>query len=215
MSPRSATRLAWGSCVLSGLLLLAAAVLLGLNSFRLDLFYGWEPAVGVAFPIVGSLIASRRPDNRLGWVMCAIGLAVGVEILLSEYVAWSVSAGRQGAPAVGWLAWVSEWLWVPPFGVVLTQFLLLFPDGRLPSSRWRAVVVVGLSGIGALTVYVALTPGPLVDFPGLSNPVDGPGPAAVRAVAGVGAVLVPGAALAGLGLPWCASVEPEASSASS
>ena len=196
MSPRSTRRLAWGCCALSGLFLLGAAVLIGLNSFRLDQFYGWEPALGVSFPIFGALVAVRRPDNRVGWLMCAIGLVVAAEMLIGEYVAWSVSSGRTGTPGLVWVAWVNEWLWVPPFTLVLTVVLQLFPDGRPLSARWRYVLAASVLSVASLTVSIALHPGPLVDFPAFPNPVVGP--AILRVVAGVGGAVVAVCALAGM-----------------
>ncbi|GAC1331706.1 MAG: hypothetical protein NVSMB13_20090 [Mycobacteriales bacterium] len=196
VSPRLARRLAWGSCSLSGLCVVGAIVFIGLNSFRLDQFYGWEPALGVAFPLVGALVASRRPDNRVGWLMCAIGLVVAAEMLIGEYTAWCLSTGRSGTPGLVWVAWVNEWLWVPPFTSVLTLVLLLFPDGRLPSPRWRPVVAVAAVGICGLSVSVALHPGPLVDFPVFANPIIGP--AVLRTASGAAGAAVAVSALAGI-----------------
>ncbi|MDQ6650066.1 MAG: hypothetical protein M3Z02_08130 [Actinomycetota bacterium] len=196
MNPRSARRLAWGTCALSGLFVVGAVVFLGLNSFRLEQFYGWEPALGVAFPIFGALVASRRPENRVGWLMCAIGLVVAAEMLVGEYTAWCLSSGRSGTPGLVWVAWVNEWLWVPPFTSVLTLVLLLFPDGRPPSPRWRPAVAVAAVGICGLSVSVALHPGPLVDFPVFANPVTGP--AVVRTAAGAAGAAVAISALAGI-----------------
>jgi hypothetical protein len=58
-----------------------------------------------------------------------------------------------GGPAAAWLAWPGVWLWIPPLGLMGTQVLLRFPDGALPSRRWRwfsrlSIVPIALAAIG-------------------------------------------------------------------
>src|SRR5690348_14577 len=72
-------------------------------------------------------------------------------------------------------AWVAHWVWVAVFAL-LGLVLLRLPDGRLPSPRWRAVLVALAVGALALTVSVAFAPGPLDDvYGGRPNPVAIPG----------------------------------------
>ncbi|MDQ6648644.1 MAG: hypothetical protein M3Z02_00755, partial [Actinomycetota bacterium] len=156
-------------------MLVATGVLfLALNSFRLDV--GSEPAAGLAFPIVGALIMSRRPGNRVGWLVSGIGVLLGAELAAAQYAAWGTAAARVPPPGVVWAAWATEWLWIPPMGVVLTLLLLVFPTGRLPSRRWVPVGWSALLGIGCLSAAAALQPGPLGDFQGLRNPLNPSGP---------------------------------------
>jgi signal transduction histidine kinase len=63
--------------------------------------------------------------------------------------------------------WVSNWLWVPAYLIVPTVFLLIFPDGRLPSRRWRPAMAAALAGIAASTLDWALRPVTYVDVAGL------------------------------------------------
>ncbi|MDQ6873650.1 MAG: hypothetical protein M3042_01100 [Actinomycetota bacterium] len=184
------SRLAWGSCLASACLVVLAAIFLGLDSFRTSLFYGWEEALGITFPLLGALIAARRPENRIGWLMCAIGLMVAVNLAVGEYTAWALGS-RLHPPAVQWVGWINEWVWIPPFGAVLTLLLLLFPDGRLLSARWRVVAIAAIPAILTVALGQALRPGRLADFPTLTNPVTGSGsPALSEALSLAGGVVL-------------------------
>ncbi len=88
---------------------------------------------------VGWLLASRLPQNPLGWMLLFIAgcfAVAGPAYFLGDWLADS-----HPAPA-SWLLWYAGgddtgWIWLPPIGLLFTQVLLRFPDGRLPSSRWR------------------------------------------------------------------------------
>jgi hypothetical protein len=86
---------------------------------------------------------------------------------------------------------LTQWIWVPPVGLLGIYLILLFPDGRLSSRRWRPLV--WLSGAVMVLVSVALTiiPGPLPDHPGVRNPFGLEGhPMQAQALPGV-VVLLP------------------------
>ncbi|MGH3087076.1 MAG: histidine kinase, partial [Rubrobacteraceae bacterium] len=90
-------------------------------------------AAAFAFSMVGVLIASRRPENPVGWLFGAVGLLYAVTVFSGEYGAYALDTGLPGGVVAFWLA---SWLWLPGANVILFSFLL-FPDGRLPSRRWR------------------------------------------------------------------------------
>jgi len=64
-----------------------------------------------------------------------------------------------------------QWTWVPPVGLLGIYMILLFPDGRLPSRRWRPFAWFSGAVIVLASVAVTLSPGPLEGHPGVSNPV--------------------------------------------
>jgi signal transduction histidine kinase len=93
----------------------------------------------LAIGVVGLAIARRNPENALGWVYLGVWVAVGVVFALgSEYGYWATIT-HPGAPGGTFAIWITNWSWVPIFGVLLTWTFLIFPDGHLPSPRWRPV----------------------------------------------------------------------------
>jgi hypothetical protein len=98
----------------------------------------------VGIPVVGALIASRLPANPLGWIWCAIGVAYGLSVVARPLVL-SVEGPL-------WVANTLEgWGFVSLVGLFAFVFLL-FPDGRLPSPRWRWVA----RAAGAITVLLLI-----------------------------------------------------------
>jgi hypothetical protein len=158
MSQRGAARLAVALTAVSTALLLVAGLLLllnrdlGLSALSPHLF------VVPGFAVVGLVLALRRPGHAIGWLFIAIGLVAAVAAFAFEYAAYAYATVPGSLPAAAWLAWVAYWTWllnVP----ALAALLLLFPDGRLPSRRWRVVPwLLGLS-FGGVTVWTMLQPG--------------------------------------------------------
>lgn len=109
----------------------------------------------IGFPLVGAVLVSRRPDNRVGWLLLAIGLGIGVGQLTQGYAAVAdVSPGTGGGPLVLWAVW-----WVADvvgftvaFGVI-PLLLLCFPDGRPTgrADRWLVRIITVLLVLCALS----------------------------------------------------------------
>ena len=121
------------------------------------------------FPIVGLMIALRRPENAIGWLLLAIGFAWFFGEALTGYGAYGVTV--RPLPAAEWALAFSNMVWVPPIGLMGTFTLLLFPDGHLPSPRWRWFA--WLSGVVLVVSSIAILVGSstLADsgFPNLPN----------------------------------------------
>ena len=121
------------------------------------------------FPLVGAMIASRRPRNPIGWLCLTIGLLWTFSGLLDYYDVYSIaSPGSLPFPLT--IAWVNNWLWVPSVGLMGTYVFLLFPDGRLPSRRWRPLAWICGVVIVSVSIGVAFGPGPLQGLGGVQNP---------------------------------------------
>jgi hypothetical protein len=154
------------ACVAGGVLLalFAAAVpLSGLARQSLNAGGGSVPVwVSAAFAAVGWVLAFRRPANPLGWIM----LGGAFFFALSEDASYYTVADyglRHGDLPLGAVALLAQPGWAP--GIVLLGLLVLvFPDGRLPSSRWRWLVAV-YAAVGALwmTGAIVITVGALAD----------------------------------------------------
>ncbi len=149
-------------------------------------FYG---LYAVGFGGVGDLLTWRRPGHPVGWVFAAAGLLAAVNFATFEY-GLAASAGHR-LPGAGYVGWVELWIWVPFVTLVTMYLFLLFPDGRLPSPRWRLVGWLGGAFAVIAAAGVAFTLGSdRPNLPALRNPF-GVAPAAVP----LGAA---GAGLAGL-----------------
>jgi signal transduction histidine kinase len=166
MPMRDATlrRLAWTVFALEVLGFATNAFLVVTNDGRTDFFFG---AILFVFPIVGIIVLSRRPRTTLGWLMLSMGAVAALP--LEGYAAYAFTHGLPG-PTVA-LAFTNPG-WVPFIG--LSGFLLLlFPDGHVPSPRWRWFAWMCGVGLAVLFVVILLSPGPLDDtlYGDIENPL--------------------------------------------
>jgi hypothetical protein len=170
MSARTAAVLAW---TLGGVAVALTAIAIGLTAVAGTIGLGWGDLIVVmvlVFCAVGILIARRHPRNPIGWIFCASAVAIGLGGLASSYADYGqVEAGSASslAEAAAGYATVS---WIPVVLVPAAYLPLLFPDGRVPSRRWRLVAWWAALGIAGSFVTAGTKPGALEDFPGLANP---------------------------------------------
>jgi two-component system NarL family sensor kinase len=131
----------------------------------------WEEAVvrTLVFSAVGTLLATRRPANPIGWLFIAVGLLNALQLLFGEYAYTSLVLGPERLPYGATAAWLS-FLLQSTAAFLLFFVLLLFPTGRLLSSRWRIVAWAGVCAASVGITSSALVPGPLEP----SSPFDNP-----------------------------------------
>lgn len=131
---------------------------------------------GVLFPVVGALIVTRAPRHPLGWLFCLSGVASGVTLAAYAYAQQGLVTSPGSLPGALAAGWVSNWVWVCGLTPLVTFGVLLFPDGRLPSRRWRPAAALA-GGAVALPVFsTAFAPGPLINHPVRDNPLGLPVP---------------------------------------
>src|SRR5918998_3003457 len=125
----------------------------------------------VGFSTVGAVIASRSsPKNPIGWLFCAIGLSFGVDHFSAEYAIYTLQA-QPGALIGGEAAaWILSWAWILAVGLIVF-LVLLFPDGRLPSRRWRWFAWLSLLLTFTGAVWGAFTPGAILSLGQINNPL--------------------------------------------
>jgi len=162
--------LAWGLAA-SAVLLMSAGETVALASASGadsgDLFI-W--AIALVFSGVGALIASRHPGNAIGWLFLGSGVSAGVAAVTGSYADYWVEA-RDGPALLGKTAALyGDLSWIPWILVPSTFLVLLFPDGRLLSRRWRPVAWCAVAAIGGSFVAGVLHAGPMEDRPQLTNP---------------------------------------------
>jgi hypothetical protein len=139
------------------------------------LYYGPVDAVFflatvLTFSVVGAMIASRQPRNAIGWIFCGVGLVMGINSLAGGYAEYRLSGGSAPGSLAETAAWFASWSWTILVYAPTSFLLLLFPDGRLPSPRWRPVAWCAALGLIGFLAGAALQTGPLGDFPRIVNP---------------------------------------------
>jgi hypothetical protein len=134
----------------------------------------------VAFTTVGAVVGSRRPENPIGWLFCAIGVFAAIVLLSSEYAAYTLLAQPDSLPGGLAMVWIRAWVWVPYVGLFVLLFLV-FPEGWPQSRalRWFTSLVLFVIAYG--TILAAFSPGP-IDAIGAA--VDNP--LGMKALRGVG-----------------------------
>jgi hypothetical protein len=202
MQPRTRTALAWllfgasFACLAAGLVIALAVVR------PLTLAVLAEGALGallyLGFALIGLVLTLRLPANPIGWLCAASGLVWSLGVPGEAWASWLVATGRPLPLAAKLHLAVGEPLWAPAIALGVTLPLLLFPDGRLRSPRWRLAVAASVAG-GVLSMVAAFEPGPLVSTP-VDNPLGLAGaPGVVASVlAGVGGFLHVGSLAAAL-----------------
>jgi hypothetical protein len=136
--------LRWATCCVAvvSVVLLAGAIALSYLDRHLAAASGWdfssvfEEATFIAVPAVGFVLASRRPRNRVGWIILGAGLVLGLGFFCQRYGQHGLVAAPGSLPAARAAAWFVNVAWqIPAAGLVFV--LLVFPTGRLRSRRWR------------------------------------------------------------------------------
>jgi hypothetical protein len=126
-----------------------------------------------SFSLVGFLLARRRPGNAIGWLLMGVGLCWGVRgFLFDSYLVWTTIVRPESLPGAAVVGALSFPLWGPAVGLMGTLLILLFPDGRVPSTRWRPLAWISGSCVIALYLTDLFMPGPVQQAPvaDLQNP---------------------------------------------
>jgi uncharacterized membrane protein YiaA len=177
MSQRATTWIAWSVWAMS-VMLFAFTWLLNIlipplpwleETPLLNVLYA---VLVLTYQTVGALVASRRPENPIGWIFLGTGLVAnafqGFALTYANYSLWV----RDGSmPGTEYMAWFSYWIALPFVALATVSLLLLFPTGSLPSRKWRVVVWMAVCGTAMLCLWDASIPGPLTTHRSIDNPV--------------------------------------------
>lgn len=99
--------------------------------------------VAIGCLIMGALVAGAAPGRRVGGLLLAAGVVACVAVVALSWSRWLP------------LAWLGQWSWWPPYALVFLA-LLVFPDGRLPSRRWRVVAAAIAVGTAVATAALGI-----------------------------------------------------------
>jgi hypothetical protein len=186
-STRAASWLAWALWTLALMSFVVMGVFRLLNSSTptaaprnpLVLDFGYW-LLFVSFATVGALVASRWPKNAIGWIFCWLGLSFSLGTASEEYALYALVTDAGSLPGAQGMVWLTAWFGGPIVFALFALVFLLFPNGRLPSRRWRPVVWLELVAIVCLVAF-AFEPGRLgnLGLVRVSNPVGMRGAAAL------------------------------------
>src|SRR5215212_3651383 len=178
MSRRTAAWLAWSVCAVCVALIVFALSLdfftpdslassdfadsLTSSGFVLLLRAGPAFAVltgmlSLVFPAVGAIIASRLPTNPIGWIFCGVGLLYATQRFTQAYADYALLVNF-AFPGGEYMAWFSRLVDVTGLVLAGVFVMLLFPDGSLPSRRWRIVAWTAVCGVLLTALYAAFYP---------------------------------------------------------
>jgi hypothetical protein len=168
-SSASTARLAWIALACILVLTIGSQVLAAATGSGID-----PSAFAVlAFPGVGALIASSRPHNAIGWIMLAIGVVVGLSVILDSYAYFALTTRAGDLLGGSFALALTAHTWIPIIGISGTFLILLFPDGRLPTPRWRPWAY--FCALAMVVCYVVLTTFPTsfgdAGYPEIENPL--------------------------------------------
>jgi hypothetical protein len=192
-------RIAWGLWA-GTVALIPVAVVLGILTLDVTLPEGREDflplviamcAQGFVFATTGAAVASRRPQNPIGWIFCGMGFCLALVAAAYGYGDYGIYGGAD-VPFPEYAGWLTSWLFILPVFIAPCFTLFLFPDGRPPSPRWRPVVWVLAVGATGAIFWSALERGNLVSYPDTANPLDVGGTAGdiVQALNDVGEIVL-------------------------
>jgi hypothetical protein len=171
-SQRLASWLAWAVCALSLTLTALDFLFVTMNvSLKTPAYVFWPELTSLAmgYSVIGAIIASRLPNHPIGWLCCAIGLIAAVDHFAGEYSLYALVAQPHLLPGGRAMLWLQGWFWMLFIGLIVF-LLLLFPTGRLPSSRWRPFAWVSVAMISGAVIWSSVI-SPDVGFNAPPSPV--------------------------------------------
>jgi hypothetical protein len=147
--------LAWAVCALSLTVTALNFLLIALNvSSNTPAYVFWPEltSIAVGYSVIGAIIASRLPNHPIGWICCAIGLIAAIDHFGGEYAVYALLAQPHALAGGEAMLWLQSWFWMLFVGLIVF-LLLLFPTGRLPSSRWRPFAWVSVAVISGGVIW--------------------------------------------------------------
>jgi signal transduction histidine kinase len=140
---RAAIRTGWALAALSSTLVVAALGLdLSTGSYRQLLYL----VISGALVLMGVLLTTRTPEQPIAWGFAATALLWTIGAFAYAYAVQGLVEDPGSLPGATAAAWLDNWSWLPILVLPMSLLLLVAPDGRLRSPRWRAVVVAVVSG---------------------------------------------------------------------
>jgi putative oligomerization/nucleic acid binding protein len=139
---------------------------------RVEILDLWVVIALAASSVVGALIISRHPRHPIGWMFCAAPLFFGASFITRQYAILALVVAPGTLPFGQAMAWFGFWLEIPAIALFVLFLPLLFPDGHLPSPRWRPVAFVAAAAVGITVLIMMVAPNTYAPFyPSIRNPI--------------------------------------------
>src|SRR5450755_645534 len=140
---RLLTVLPWAAVLAESSLVAAALTLAALNQVTIQAslseFFVVAVSAALSFGVVGPVIALKRPDLRIGWLLCAVAVATSIPPFTAQYARYAVVTHPGVLPAGRLAAWLTVWDWPVGYTLVLVGVALFFPDVPTLDRRERLV----------------------------------------------------------------------------
>jgi hypothetical protein len=166
---RASAWIAWLLCGLT-LTLIACAYVLIILVAPTDVYSYMAPVGAAPFALVGGLVASRLPQNPVGWFLVVSATIVALQEFMRHYATYGLATDSSSLPLAQTMAWLLSWTYVPGFALLFIFLPLYFPSGSLFSPRWRWVVRLAIVCTVVGAIYSAFLPGEIKDL-GIVNPL--------------------------------------------
>jgi len=164
--------LAWASLVLYVGATIVTFVLEVRFVGRVEVLDLWVVIALAASGLVGALIVSRHPRHPIGWMFCAAPLFFGASFITRQYAILALVVAPGTLPFGQAMAWFGFWLEIPAIALFVLFLPLFFPDGHLPSPRWKPVAFVAAAAVGAAVIITMVAPNTYAPFyPSIRNPI--------------------------------------------
>jgi hypothetical protein len=161
MNARALIVLAWAIAAAATAMSLGAVLLIAMTLeqpfFAGFAFRGYDVSLALAMSWLGALIVSQRLRHPVGWLLLVAGFTSGLQTLADQYAVFAFARGTD-SPVASLAAWLPQWIWITSV-LAVTLALLLFPDGRLPSRRWRPFAGSITAAMLATAALWAVAPG--------------------------------------------------------
>ncbi len=150
--------LVWSVWALTVVIIIAEEIFGYLNDPSLTLSAALYGLVLLAFATVGALIISRRAENRIGWLLAGGTFLLSLGGLALEYAVYTLLIAPRALPGGEWMLWFGGWVRSLGFFTLVIFVPLLFPNGRVPSPRWRRVAWLAVGDVVLATVVNIFAP---------------------------------------------------------
>ena len=173
LEPSRAGWLGWSSVILYAILAAASLALEVSQEGRSSLTDVWIVIAIFASALVGALIVNSRPGHPIGWMFCAAALSFGVGFFSRQYAIQALVVVPGTLPFGYAMAWFGFWVDMPGIAVVALFLPLLFPDGHLPSARWRPAAYFATGGVAVAVAVAMIAPATYANagYPSIRNPI--------------------------------------------